>query len=172
MLHNISHNQSLCKHTTSIARSGALSSEPRQTVLRQRDSTWKGSEVPRPFSVELPWGKSAKARTQNSHSVELQGKRTQTLPEHATCVCRGEDISMPEVREREGESEREGARARGLFWEASETGKGGLRSSVAKVHNPNRVHRTSERPSQAKVHWAPPDLCLPRCVFRDCPCIW
>ena len=20
--------------------------------------------------------------------------------------------------------------------------------------------------------WAPPDLCLPRCVFRDCPCIW
>ena len=19
---------------------------------------------------------------------------------------------------------------------------------------------------------APPDLCLPRCVFRDCPCIW
>ena len=20
--------------------------------------------------------------------------------------------------------------------------------------------------------WAPPDLCLPRCVFGDCPCIW
>ena len=20
--------------------------------------------------------------------------------------------------------------------------------------------------------WTPPDLCLPRCVFSDCPCIW
>ena len=23
-----------------------------------------------------------------------------------------------------------------------------------------------------RLFWAPPDLCLPRCVFRDCPCIW
>ena len=22
------------------------------------------------------------------------------------------------------------------------------------------------------THWVPPDLCLPRCVVRDCPCIW
>ena len=31
------------------------------------------------------------------------------------------------------------------------------------VTEPNRGHL---------VYWAPPDPCLPRCVFRDCPCIW
>ena len=34
----------------------------------------------------------------------------------------------------------------------------------------------SWQPGKEIIHkslfWAPPDLCLPRCVFRDCPYIW